>query len=64
MLSNIIRYMLEIINFAGRVMVWLFGAVCESIMFVALFVCGALGFGVFILFMLFMLAACVVAILL
>lgn len=61
MLKNILLYVVGIINF----MVWCTGKAFilafDSLMFCALFICGALGFGVFILFLLFMLGACGVA---
>jgi hypothetical protein len=64
MLNNIITYVLEIINYLGRACAFILGLLAEGIMFLTMFICGALGFGVFILFLLFMLTACFIAVLL
>lgn len=61
MLNNILKYIIEIFAFIGQIGLRLFGLACEGIMFLAMFICGALGFGVFVLFLGFMILSCLIA---
>lgn len=62
MLNNIFGHVLNILSFIGKILLKLLGLVAEGIMFIAMFICGALGFGVFLIFLVFMLVACMIAI--
>lgn len=53
-LHNILYWILDIFNFIGQVMCKLLVLCMSGIMALALIICGALGFGFFILFMGFM----------
>lgn len=62
MLNNIFGHVLNILSFIGKIILWLIGFMAESVMFLAMFICGMLGFSVFLLFLAFMLGSCLVAI--
>jgi len=62
MLANIFGHMLTILSFIGQIIIKLTGLMAEGIMTISMFICGALGFGVFLLFLVFMLIACFIAV--
>ena len=62
MLNNIVSHVLNILSFIGKILLKLLGLSVEGIMFIAMAICGLLGFSVFFLFLAFMLIACLGAI--
>lgn len=62
MLKNIFGHVLNILAFIGQILIKLTGLAAEGVMTISMFICGALGFGVFFLFLAFMLVSCMVAI--
>ena len=62
--SNIFNYILIIFNFILKILLWIFTGIFSLIMFLSMLICGIMGFGVFLLFMAFMLYACGIALLL
>lgn len=57
MLNNIIKHIINIFSFAGQGIIWLLNASYSLVMFLAMAICGAIGFCVFIMFLGFMLIA-------
>jgi hypothetical protein len=61
MLNNIIQYILDTFYYIFRACLFLIGLTCEGVMFLAMFICGTIGFSIFLLFLGFMLSVCCIA---
>jgi hypothetical protein len=59
---NILKYVWMILALAGNILLKLISLLIQTVMGLSLFVCGLLGFGVFFLFVLFILYCFVLAI--